>query len=269
MNNQTTGGWNDTCNASAGDFCDNNVPGASYTFSSAPGSSYDAWVHACNVSGCSTPTHSAVFTCTGTDYTTWLTDLYWSELGRAPDPAGFNYYLGQLTTGTMTQEQVTASIHNSPEAVQYRFLYDVYKTELGREPDSAGLAYWMNQLLSGAMTQEEVRTAIHNSPEAVAYRASLSTGVQNTTSSVTSGTSAPTTSFTYEWTRDLKVGSPYTADVKALQTALTREGVYTGEITGEFYNKTSTAVKAFQRKYGIEATGFVGLETRAKLNALY
>jgi len=45
--------------------------------------------------------------------------------------------------------------------------------------------------------------------------------------------------------------------------------VYAGEITGGFYNQTYWAVQAFQQKYGIEATGFVGPDTRAKLNVLY
>lgn len=75
--------------------------------------------------------------------------------------------------------------------------------------------------------------------------------------------------FSYVWNRNLKTGSPYIADVSALQTALTREGVFTEEATGGFYKKTTAAVKAFQKKYGIEATGFVGPQTRAKLNSLY
>lgn len=73
----------------------------------------------------------------------------------------------------------------------------------------------------------------------------------------------------YTWNRDLQIGSPYTDDTIALQRALAREGVYAGEITGGFYNQTFLAVKAFQQKYGIEATGFVGPDTRTKLNALY
>lgn len=78
-----------------------------------------------------------------------------------------------------------------------------------------------------------------------------------------------TSGFNYTWTRDLQIGSPYQGDIIALQQALTLEGVYTGELTGGFYNQTYTAVQAFQRKHGIDATGYVGLITRAKLNTLY
>ena len=59
------------------------------------------------------------------------------------------------------------------------------------------------------------------------------------------------------------------ADISALQTVLTLEGVYSGEITGGFYSKTFAAVKQFQKKYAIESTGFVGPQTRTKLNGLY
>src|SRR3989344_4958887 len=79
----------------------------------------------------------------------------------------------------------------------------------------------------------------------------------------------PDASFTYVWNTNLQIGSPYFADVQALQTALTKEGMYTGEITGGFYNQTLAGVQSFQQKYGIEATGYVGSITRAKLNSLY
>lgn len=83
----------------------------------------------------------------------------------------------------------------------------------------------------------------------------------------------PASSFSYTWNNNLQIGSPYTNDVRALQTALTLEKVYAGEITGGFYDQTFIAVKKFQQKYGIEngvnGAGFVGPMTRAKLNALY
>jgi len=67
-------------------------------------------------------------------------------------------------------------------------------------------------------------------------------------------------------------------EVKALQTALEKEGFYKKEITGNFDEYTASAVVGFQEKYkedilspwGLEhGTGFVGKTTRAKLNELY
>lgn len=94
-------------------------------------------------------------------------------------------------------------------------------------------------------------------------------GFDQATSNSVAQTGQKQTGFAYVWNRSLQIGSPYPADVSALQTALTLEGVYTGEITGGFYNQTFSAVKLFQKKYGIESIGFVGPQTRAKLNELY
>lgn len=83
-----------------------------------------------------------------------------------------------------------------------------------------------------------------------------------------SSASAPSV-LAYTWNNDLQVGSPLFADVTALQMALVRESVYTGDVTGGFYSQTYAAVQAFQAKYGIDPTGYVGPATRAQLNALY
>lgn len=85
----------------------------------------------------------------------------------------------------------------------------------------------------------------------------------------TSSAASAQTNFTYAWNHNLQLGSSYTADVYALQTALTKNGMYSGDITGGFYGQTFAAIKRFQSKYGIESTGFVGPLTRAQLNQLY
>ncbi|MDQ3014479.1 MAG: peptidoglycan-binding protein [bacterium] len=59
------------------------------------------------------------------------------------------------------------------------------------------------------------------------------------------------------------------ADVSALQNVLTKEGVYSCEITGYYGPCTQSGVKALQKKYGIRQTGVVGPLTRAKLNSLF
>jgi len=68
--------------------------------------------------------------------------------------------------------------------------------------------------------------------------------------------------------KNLRFGIKGDADVLTLQATLTREGVYRGPITGNFLNLTRIAVKDFQKKYGIEQTGFVGPLTRTKLSEL-
>jgi len=67
-------------------------------------------------------------------------------------------------------------------------------------------------------------------------------------------------------------------DVKALQIALQKEGIYKGLITNYFDSLTLSAVMSFQVKYAkdvlnpwglIKGTGYVGRTTRAKLNEIY
>jgi len=67
-------------------------------------------------------------------------------------------------------------------------------------------------------------------------------------------------------------------DIKALQIALQKEGIYKGPVTSYFGSLTLTAVMSFQVKYAedilgpwglIKGTGFVGGTTRVKLNKLY
>ncbi|MDD5431309.1 MAG: peptidoglycan-binding domain-containing protein [Candidatus Pacebacteria bacterium] len=78
--------------------------------------------------------------------------------------------------------------------------------------------------------------------------------------------------FTYTWNKDLYYGLKNNDDVEALQSVLILEGCYNGPITGNFYSKTRTAVKCFQKKHGfttIPASGRVGPYTRSILNEIY
>ncbi|MBI4094380.1 MAG: hypothetical protein HY436_01075 [Candidatus Liptonbacteria bacterium] len=86
--------------------------------------------------------------------------------------------------------------------------------------------------------------------------------------------------FCHDFKRNLRRGDQG-SEVAALHTALTKEGftIQGDEIAGQRFGETTfIAVKGFQEKYrneilvpvGLdEGTGFVGLSTRAKLNALY
>lgn len=80
----------------------------------------------------------------------------------------------------------------------------------------------------------------------------------------TAVTIAPTASGA-SFSRNLSLGLTGD-DVKALQTRLTSEGVYSGPITGYFGSLTQAGVKAYQAKYGIDQLGIVGPMTRTQLN---
>jgi uncharacterized protein DUF4214 len=96
----------------------------------------------------------------------FVSGLYQSALGRAPDAGGLATFSGGLSSGLLTTDQVRQDVGNSPEA-QTRIVA-LYQSELGRAPDPAGLANWQAALASGALTLAKIKTAIDNSPEGIA-----------------------------------------------------------------------------------------------------
>lgn len=98
------------------------------------------------------------------DNTQFVTDLYRTELGRAPDDTGFQYWLDALNSGQMSQSDVARAFNTSPEGVNYD-IGSLYQSELGRAPDSTGATYWGEQLSSGAMDLPGLTSAIRASDE--------------------------------------------------------------------------------------------------------
>ncbi len=90
-----------------------------------------------------------------------ITQIYIGYFNRAPDPAGLNYWVGQLQAG-MPAVAIADSFARQPEATStYSFLADpvsrpadafltsVYNNLFNRAPDAAGLAYWKGELAAG------------------------------------------------------------------------------------------------------------------------
>ncbi|MFO1163251.1 MAG: DUF4214 domain-containing protein [Reyranellaceae bacterium] len=107
-----------------------------------------------------------------------LEGLYVGFFGRAGDPTGVNYWMGQALTqlaGGASLSQVmlniSASFAVSPENAKYSslatqpldpqnpqqvalatsFIQQLYQYAFSRDADPAGLQYWLNQLFSGAL----------------------------------------------------------------------------------------------------------------------
>lgn len=78
---------------------------------------------------------------------------------------------------------------------------------------------------------------------------------------------ASSPSFTFK--KDLSWGMWENPDVAVMQQFLANQGFYKGPITGNFMDKTYTALVAFQKKEGIKpASGYFGPLTRADANTL-
>ncbi len=77
----------------------------------------------------------------------------------------------------------------------------------------------------------------------------------------------PMTGFAASFEQDIYFGMRNNAEVEKLQQFLTEQGLYTEEITGNFFSITKNAVVLFQEKEGISpAAGYFGPKTRAVVN---
>jgi hypothetical protein len=105
--------------------------------------------------------------------TQFVTALYRAILGRAPDPAGLNSWVGQLGTGA-SRAQIVQGIW---ESVEHRGqqVDGFYATYLHRAADSDGRAFWVQAFLGGAsetdvavgfLTSDEYRL---NHPDPTAF----------------------------------------------------------------------------------------------------
>jgi hypothetical protein len=97
--------------------------------------------------------------------------LYSKGLNRAPDAAGQQYWLDQLNSGKMGQQEVENTFLYSPEANK-NFINQLYQSDLGRAPDQTGADYWQNQLNKNQMSRADVQRAFLNSKEGVPYQMS-------------------------------------------------------------------------------------------------
>jgi len=82
-----------------------------------------------------------------------IADIYRQELGREPDQAGIDYWLGQ----NLTIDEIRNTIRNSPEAK----IANIYREDLGREPSQEDIDYWSSQ----GMDEDGIRWSIRQSNE--------------------------------------------------------------------------------------------------------
>ncbi|MBC7802102.1 MAG: DUF4214 domain-containing protein [Gemmatimonadaceae bacterium] len=98
--------------------------------------------------------------------------LYQAGLGRAPDQAGLNFWIGNVQRGVPLADLATAFL-TSPEFVgrfgsglsNQGFVIRVYENVLGRAPDPAGLQFWTGGLDRGASTRGATLAGISESGE--------------------------------------------------------------------------------------------------------
>jgi hypothetical protein len=91
VDNSTANNWNGSCSGpNPGDFCGNYNTVGSFSFGGQLGSSYTAWVHACNASGCSSASAAETFSCPVPAPDRTLTVIYPGDADVTSNPSGIS-----------------------------------------------------------------------------------------------------------------------------------------------------------------------------------
>ena len=100
----------------------------------------------------------------------FVSQLYRDLLGREPDAAGLNFWVGQLNSGLATRAQVAYSYFVSPEFQSNGlFIISAYLAVLGRNPDYNGWLYNLSNLWAGVTKQQEISAFIQSTEFQLTY----------------------------------------------------------------------------------------------------
>ena len=99
----------------------------------------------------------------------YVARIYTKALGRAAEPAGLNYWVGEINAKRRTPVQVAEEFFFAPEFVNKKlsnteYVKVLYRTFMGREYDKGGLDYWVGRLNRGE-SRKSVLEAFAGCPE--------------------------------------------------------------------------------------------------------
>ena len=99
----------------------------------------------------------------------YVARIYTKALGRAAEPAGLNYWVGEINAKRRTPVQVAEEFFFAPEFVNKKlsnteYVKVLYRTFMGREYDKGGLDYWVGRLNKGE-SRKSVLEAFAGCPE--------------------------------------------------------------------------------------------------------
>lgn len=104
-----------------------------------------------------------------------VTGFYTDTLGRTPDLAGLDYWVGILRSGRLRVPEVAAQFYASDEYFATRgggtntsWVNDLYNRLTGRDPDYGGVGYWVN--LAGTRGRYIVAYTFYQSLESRQHR---------------------------------------------------------------------------------------------------
>lgn len=99
----------------------------------------------------------------------YVARIYTKALGRKAEPAGLNYWVGEINAKRRTSVQVAEEFFFAPEFVNKKlsnteYVKVLYRTFMGREYDKGGLDYWVARLKKGE-SRKSVLEAFAGCPE--------------------------------------------------------------------------------------------------------
>ena len=111
-------------------------------------------------------------TCKITVYTNteaYVARIYTKALGRAAEPAGLKYWVGEINAKRKTPVEVAELFFFAPEFTNKKlnntaYVKVLYRTFMGREADQGGLSYWIGRLNKGE-SRKSVLEAFAGCPE--------------------------------------------------------------------------------------------------------
>lgn len=111
-------------------------------------------------------------TCKITVYTNteaYVARIYTKALGRAAEPAGLKYWVGEIKAKRKTPVEVAELFFFAPEFTNKKlnntaYVKVLYRTFMGREADQGGLNYWIGRLNKGE-SRKSVLEAFAGCPE--------------------------------------------------------------------------------------------------------
>ncbi|HEX7133267.1 MAG TPA: DUF4214 domain-containing protein [Iamia sp.] len=142
--------------------------------------------------------------------------LYQAYFLRAPDTAGYDYWVGRRRAGVSLSEISRAFASSAEFRTLYGSLTDrqfvdrVYLNVLGRPGDATGVTYWTGQLASGARDRGQVMTGFSESPE---YRERTSLQVETIMLFRASRGSVPSTAYLARTEQRRRVGLGITTEL--------------------------------------------------------
>lgn len=99
----------------------------------------------------------------------FVTGMYQNVLDRAPDPAGFQFWVGQLNASA-SRKAVANSFWKSDER-HGQFLADAYQIYLRRSPEAFGLSTWLTTMRSGLDDNQLIQAFVSSAEYQTLHRA--------------------------------------------------------------------------------------------------